>query len=145
MNADGESWPALYIPRCERDLIDGDEATTRIGDLRMRGKEVYKFAVTKFQEIAETLLEETGLTPDEVSQFICHQSNMRIIESAQQKLGLADDKVYKNIRNFANSSAGAAALCFDQLWHDGKINQGDIIVMLAFGGGLTWSSSAWRI
>ena len=111
----------------------------------MKGKEVYKFAVTKFQEIADTLMQETGLTPDDVSQFICHQSNMRIIESAQQKLGLPDEKVYKNIRDYANSSAGAAALCFDQLWQDGKINQGDIIVMLAFGGGLTWASSAWRI
>ncbi len=145
MNADGETWPALYIPRTERDLVEGDEATTRLGDLRMKGKEVYKFAVTKFQEIADTLMQETGLTPDDVSQFICHQSNMRIIESAQQKLGLPDEKVYKNIRDYANSSAGAAALCFDQLWQDGKINQGDIIVMLAFGGGLTWASSAWRI
>jgi 3-oxoacyl-[acyl-carrier-protein] synthase-3 len=70
---------------------------------------------------------------------------MRIIESAQKKLGLPDDKVYKNISHFGNSSAGAAALCFDQLWHDGKINRGDVIVLLAFGGGLTWASSAWRI
>ena len=145
MSADGEPWPALYIPTCEQDLVEGDEATTEIGMLRMKGKEVYKFAVTKFQEITETLLNETGLTPDDVSQFICHQSNMRIIESAQTKLGLADEKVYKNIDLFGNSSAGAAALCFDQLWKDGKINDEDIIVMLAFGGGLTWSSSAWRI
>ena len=146
MNADGETWPALYIPQKEKDIVPGDEETaTKIGDLRMKGKEVYKFAVTKFQEIAETLMDETGLKPDDISQFICHQSNMRIIESAQTKLGLADEKVYKNIRNFANSSSGAAALCFDQLWQDGKINRGETIVMLAFGGGLTWSSSAWRI
>lgn len=145
MSADGEPWPALYIPRTEKEVVDGDEATTEIGMLRMRGKEVYKFAVTKFQEITETLLQETGLTPDDVSQFICHQSNMRIIESAQTKLGLADEKVYKNIDRFGNSSAGAVALCFDQLWRDGKIKQGDTIVLLAFGGGLTWASSAWRI
>jgi 3-oxoacyl-[acyl-carrier-protein] synthase-3 len=145
MNADGAPWPALYIPQAEKDLVEGDEATTRIGDLRMKGKEVYKFAVTKFQEIAETLMEETGLQPDDVSQFICHQSNMRIIESAQTKLGLAEDKVYKNIRHFGNSSSGAAALCFDQLWHDGKIKRDDVVVLLAFGGGLTWASSAWRI
>ena len=145
MHADGEPWPALYIPSCEEEVVEGDTATTTMGNLRMRGKEVYKFAVTTFQQIAETLLEETGLTPDDVSQFICHQSNMRIIESAQKKLGLEDDKVYKNISHFGNSSAGAAALCFDQLWQDGKINRGDVIVLLAFGGGLTWASSAWRI
>ncbi len=145
MEADGESWPALYIPRREADVVEGDEATTEIGMLRMRGKEVYKFAVTKFQEIAEKLLEETGLSPADVSQFICHQSNARIIESAQSKLGLSDDKVYKNISSYGNSSAGAAALCFDELWQDGKIKRGDTIVLLAFGGGLTWASSAWRI
>jgi 3-oxoacyl-[acyl-carrier-protein] synthase-3 len=145
MKADATSWPALYIPKRQEDVVEGDDATTEIGMLRMRGKEVYKFAVTKFQEIAETLLEETGLTPDDVSQFVCHQSNIRIIESAQSKLGLPDEKVYKNISKYGNSSAGAAALCLDELWRDGKINRGDIIVMLAFGGGLTWASSAWRI
>ena len=145
MNADAQTWQALYIPTREEDVVEGDTATSEIGMLRMRGKEVYKFAVSKFQEITENLLEETGLTPDDVSQFICHQSNMRIIESAQNKLGLADDKVYKNISHFGNSSAGAAALCFDQLWREGKINSGDVIVLLAFGGGLTWASSAWRI
>ena len=128
-----------------KDIVEGDTATSEIGMLRMRGKEVYKFAVSKFQEITENLLKEVGLTPDDVSQFICHQSNMRIIESAQKKLGLPDDKVYKNISHYGNSSAGAAALCFDQLWRGGKINSGDTIVFLAFGGGLTWTSSAWRM
>jgi 3-oxoacyl-[acyl-carrier-protein] synthase-3 len=145
MNGDGACWPALYIPANESEVVEGDTATTSFGNLRMKGKEVYKFAVTKFTEIAETLLEETGLKPEDVSQFICHQSNMRIIESAQTRLGLSDDKVYKNISHFGNSSAGAAALCFDQLWKDGKINRGDTIVLLAFGGGLTWASSAWKI
>lgn len=145
MSADGECWPALYIPSSEAEIVEGDTATTSMGNLRMKGKEVYKFAVTKFQALAETLLKDTGLKPEDVSQFICHQSNMRIIESAQSKLGLPDEKVYKNISHFGNSSAGAAALCFDQLWHEGKINHGDTIVLLAFGGGLTWASSAWRI
>jgi 3-oxoacyl-[acyl-carrier-protein] synthase-3 len=145
LHADGEHWPVLYIPTRQEDVVEGDTATTEIGKLRMRGKEVYKFAVTKFQEIINSLLEETGLTPDDVSQFICHQSNMRIIESAQQKLGLPDEKVYKNISKYGNSSAGAAALCFDELWHAGKINRGDTIVLVAFGGGLTWASSAWRV
>ena len=145
LSADGDPWPALYIPMKKKDVVEGDESNAELGMLRMKGKEVYKFAVTKFQEITETLLKETGLTPDDVSQFICHQSNMRIIESAQTKLGLPDDKVYKNINKYGNSSAGAAALCFDELWKAGKIKRGDIIVLLAFGGGLTWASSAWRI
>ena len=145
MNANGEPWPALYIPTKESQVVEGDTATTEIGMLRMQGKEVYKFAVSTFTKITEELLNETGLKPDDVAQFICHQSNMRIIESAQEKLGLPDDKDYKNIRLFGNSSSGSAALCFDQLWQAGKMKHGDTIVMLAFGGGLTWSSSAWRL
>ena len=145
MNADGEPWPALYIPSTESQIVDGDPSTTKLGCLRMQGKEVYKFAVSTFTRITEELLQETGLTPEDISQFICHQSNMRIIESAQEKLCLPDEKVYKNIRHYGNSSSGSAALCFDQLWQAGKIKHGDTIVMLAFGGGLTWASSAWRI
>ena len=145
MNADGEPWPALYIPTKESQVVEGDPSTTSIGMLRMHGKEVYKFAVSTFTRITEELLNETGLSPEDVTQFICHQSNMRIIESAQEKLGLSDEKVYKNIRHFGNSSSGSAALCFDQLWQAGKMNYGDTIVLLAFGGGLTWSSSAWRL
>ncbi len=145
MNANGDPWPALYIPSKESEIVEGDTATTKLGMLRMQGKEVYKFAVSTFTRITEELLNETGLKPEDVSQFICHQSNMRIIESAQEKLGLSDEKVYKNIRHFGNSSSGSAALCFDQLWQAGKLNYGDTIVLLAFGGGLTWSSSAWRL
>ncbi|MDP7008371.1 MAG: beta-ketoacyl-ACP synthase 3 [Phycisphaerales bacterium] len=145
MNADGEPWRALYIPTDEAHVVQDDSVTTELGKLRMHGKEVYKFAVSTFTRITEELLRETGLTPADVTQFICHQSNMRIIESAQEKLGLPDDKVYKNIRHFGNSSSGSAALCFDQLWKAEKMKYGDTIVMLAFGGGLTWSSSAWRL
>jgi len=145
MNANGDPWSALYIPSKESEVVEGDTATTKLGMLRMQGKEVYKFAVSTFTRITEELLNETGLKPEDVSQFICHQSNMRIIESAQEKLGLSDEKVYKNIRHFGNSSSGSAALCFDQLWQAGKLNYGDTIVLLAFGGGLTWSSSAWRL
>ncbi len=145
MNANGDPWPALYIPSTESQVVEGDIATTQLGMLRMHGKEVYKFAVSTFTRITEELLRETGLKPEEVTQFICHQSNMRIIESAQEKLGLSDDQVYKNIRYFGNSSSGSAALCFDQLWQARKMKYGDTIVLLAFGGGLTWSSSAWRL
>ena len=111
----------------------------------MNGREVYKFAVKKFQEVIEDALEQTGLTVDDVAQFVCHQSNVRIIESAKEKIGLPDDKVYVNIDRYGNSSAGSVGLCFDQLWRAGKIKRGDHVVLVAFGAGMTWSSSVWRI
>ena len=90
-------------------------------------------------------MESTGLAVDDVSQFICHQSNIRIIESAKEKLGLPDDKVYINIDRYGNSSAGSVGLCFDELRRAGKAQDGETVVFVAFGGGLTWTSSVWRL
>lgn len=146
LNADGATWPSLYMPRREADVPDGDSCNPiRLGYLRMHGREVYKFAVTKFREVIEDALEKTGLTIDDVSQFVCHQSNVRIINAAMEKLGLPEDKVHINIDRYGNSSAGSVGLCFDQLWRAGKIKRGDTVVLVAFGGGLTWASSVWKM
>jgi 3-oxoacyl-[acyl-carrier-protein] synthase III len=146
MGADGRNWQSLYLPQREREVPEHDcDNPIRMGCLRMNGREVFKFAVTKFREVIEDALEKTGLTPDKVSQFICHQSNVRIIEAAKEKLGLRDDQVYVNIDRFGNSSSGSVGLCFDQLWKAGKVKRGDIVVMVAFGGGLTWASSVWQL
>jgi 3-oxoacyl-[acyl-carrier-protein] synthase-3 len=146
MEADGRTWPSLYIPRKDIDVPpNASPCDARLGTLRMDGREVYKFAVTKFRNVIKESLDATGLTVDDVAQFVCHQSNVRIIESAKEKLGLPDDKVFINIDKFGNSSAGSVGLCFDQLWQAGKIKEGDIVIFVAFGGGLTWSSSVWRV
>ena len=145
MQGDGSGWHSLYMPRREQEIIDGDEENPiELGCLRMNGREVYKFAVTKFQQVIEDALSKTGLTVDDVDQFVCHQSNVRIIEAAKQRLGLPDDKVYVNIDKYGNSSAGSVGLCLDELWRAGKINPGGIVVFVAFGGGLTWTSSVWQ-
>ena len=116
-----------------------------IGKLRMEGREVYRFAVSKFKEVIEDALESTGLSVDDIAQFICHQSNVRIIESAKEKLGLPDEKVYVNIDRYGNSSAGSVGLCLDEIRRAGKLKEGDTVVFVAFGGGLTWSSSVWNL
>ena len=146
LNADGRTWPSLFIPRKPSDLPpDREDSGARMGTLRMDGREVYKFAVGKFREVIEDALTATGLGVDDISQFVCHQSNIRIIESAMDKIGLPPEKVYINIDRFGNSSAGSVGLCLDQLWKAGKINEGETIIMVAFGGGLTWSSSVWKV
>lgn len=146
IEGDGSEWTSLYMPRFEHDVVEGAAGeTTRLGCLRMDGRGVYRFAVKKFIKVIEDSLTETGLTVDDISQFVCHQSNIRIIDSAKEKLGLPDDKVYVNIDMYGNSSAGSVGLCLDQLRKAGKINTGDKIVMVAFGGGLTWASSVWQL
>jgi len=146
LEADGRTWPSLFIPNKQRDVPqDIVDVGARMGTLRMDGREVYKFAVTKFREVIKESLDAAGLTVDDVAQFVCHQSNIRIIQSAKEKLGLPDEKVYINIDRYGNSSAGSVGLCLDQLWQSGKITEGDIIVMVAFGGGMTWASSVWKV
>ncbi|MBG82985.1 MAG: 3-oxoacyl-ACP synthase [Phycisphaerae bacterium] len=146
IQADGESWPSLFLPRKEEDIPpDSPDVPVEIGKLRMEGRDVYRFAVSKFKDVIEDAMESTGLTVDDISQFICHQSNVRIIESAKEKLGLPDEKVYVNIERYGNSSAGSVGLCLDEIRRDGKLKEGETIMFVAFGGGLTWSSSVWNL
>ena len=145
MGADGSGWHALYIPRRESDIPACDlDNPVRLGNLRMNGKEVFRFAVTKFKEVIEDAFAKTGLKPDDVSQVICHQSNVRIIDAAREKIGIDPAKIYVNIDRYGNSSAGSVPLCLDELWRAGKITKGKPFMMVAFGGGLTWASSVWN-
>ena len=144
--ADGSMWESLYMPRREQDIPEHDrDNPIKLGCLRMNGREIYKFAISKFRKVIEDALEATGLTVDDISQFVCHQSNVRILESAKERLGLPDDKVFINIDRYGNSSAGSVGLCLDQLWRAGKIQRGDYVLLVAFGGGLTWAASVWKL
>jgi 3-oxoacyl-[acyl-carrier-protein] synthase-3 len=146
LGADGRKWDMLYLPQQERDIPEWDrDNPIRLGCLRMSGQEVFKFAVSKFREVIREGLEQTGLTIDDISQFVCHQSNKRIIEAAKQKLGLPDEKVHVNIGEYGNSSAASVGVVFDELWKAGKIRRGDYVLFVAFGGGLTWSSCIWKV
>ncbi|MDY7108886.1 MAG: beta-ketoacyl-ACP synthase III [Planctomycetota bacterium] len=146
LGANGGKWDVLYLPRREQDIPEWDrDNPIRLGCLRMSGQEVFKFAVSKFREVITEGLKETGLSVDDISQFVCHQSNVRIIDAAKQKLGLPDEKVHINIGEYGNSSAASVGVVFDELWKAGKVKRGDHVVFVAFGGGLTWASSIWRI
>ena len=146
LHSDGTMWESLYMPRRCSEVPEKDhDNPIKLGCLRMNGREVFKFAVNKFREVIEDALEKTGLSVDQVRQFVCHQSNIRIIDAAKEKLGLPDHKVHINIDKFGNSSAGSVGLCFDQLWKAGKVKRGDHVVFVAFGGGLTWASSVWKL
>jgi len=146
MGADGTGWHSLYLPRKERDIPAADmDNPIRLGNIRMNGKEVFRFAVTKFREVLEDAMQQTNLTAESVGQVICHQSNLRIIEAARERLGLPQEKVFINIDKYGNTSAGSVGLCLDELSRAGKIERDRPFVMVAFGGGLTWASSVWRV
>jgi 3-oxoacyl-[acyl-carrier-protein] synthase-3 len=146
LGSDGRDWTPLYIPRRLQEVPEADrDNPIRMGNLRMNGREVFKFAVSRFRQVIEDALQATRLSPGDLSQVICHQSNIRIIESAIEKVGLPPEKVYINIDRFGNSSAGSVGLCLDQLWRAGKIPAGQPMMMVAFGGGMTWASSVWNV
>jgi 3-oxoacyl-[acyl-carrier-protein] synthase-3 len=146
LQADGNGWDSLYIPRRDHEVPEHDrDNPIRLGNLRMNGREVFRFAVTRFRETVEDALESTGLSVDDVSLFVSHQSNERIIAAAREKIGIPEEKMPVNIDRFGNSSAGSVGLLFDQLRQSGRCREGEIVCLVAFGGGMTWSSSVWRI
>jgi 3-oxoacyl-[acyl-carrier-protein] synthase-3 len=146
MQADGSDWGSLYLPRRQQEIVanDGNESI-KLGCLRMNGREVYRFAVNKFRDVILEALEATGLAVNDVAQYICHQSNARIIQSAIDKIGLPPDRVKINIDRYGNTSAGSVGLVFNELWKQGAMQEGDTIVFVAFGGGLTWASCVWQM
>ena len=117
----------------------------RLHFMKMRGREVYKFAVNKLQELTDRSLEKTGLSPDDLKLVIQHQSNLRIIESAREKLGLPREKVVVNIDRYGNTSAASVIMGLDEARRDGTLQEGDYILLLALGGGLTWAVMVVRL
>lgn len=127
LGADGTGGTHLYI----------DDKTGKIG---MNGREVFKFAVRQMPESSLRVVEKAGLRKEDVDFLIPHQANIRIIDAAREKLGLDKDKVSTTVKKHGNTSAASIPLALFTEIQDGKINDGDVIVMVGFGGGLTWGS-----
>ena len=145
MHSNGDFWGELYVPRTPEQLPPGHQFTGAYNTLQMNGREVYKFAVTTTQKMMAQTLEAAGVKPEELALVVSHQSNKRILESARDRFGLPEDKLYINIDRFGNTSAASAPLCLHEAYCQGKINPGDLVLFCAIGGGMTWSTSLWRM
>jgi 3-oxoacyl-[acyl-carrier-protein] synthase III len=146
MHADGRGWKHLYIPRQSRDFPpEADPTDRRLGKMYMNGREVFKFAVGTFSDLIAETLEKGGLTPEDVDHYICHQSNARILEAARERFGIPHEKLYVNIDRVGNTSAGSIPLCLDELRSAGRVKEGQVVMFVAFGGGLTWAASLWQM
>ncbi len=117
----------------------------RLHYMKMKGREVYKFAVTKMQEVLAAAVERAGISIHDVKLVVPHQSNLRIIESAAEKLGLPEDKVAVNIDRYGNTSAASIPLALDEAWRAGRVSRGDWVLLAGFGGGLTWGTALLRL
>jgi 3-oxoacyl-[acyl-carrier-protein] synthase-3 len=106
--------------------------------LLVNGRETYQTAVRTIVDLIEKAYEVCGITSDDVAKIIPHQMNARIIESVSKRLGVSDDKMFVNIQKYGNTSAASIPIALDEALRDGHIKEGDLIVLVAFGAGLTW-------
>lgn len=116
----------------------------RLHYVKMKGNELFKVAVQVLAKAAEEALSRLHLSPEEISLLIPHQANLRIIQAAAEKVGIPLSKVYINIHKYGNTSSASIAIALDEAVRGGRIKEGDIIVLDAFGGGLTWGACVVR-
>jgi 3-oxoacyl-[acyl-carrier-protein] synthase-3 len=105
---------------------------------QMDGKKVYEFTISCIPDMAENLIKDAGLVPDNLDWIVLHQANLRIIDAVAKKLGLSKDKFIINIDRYGNTSSASIPIAIDEAVRDGKIKDGNKIMMIGFGGGLSW-------
>jgi 3-oxoacyl-[acyl-carrier-protein] synthase-3 len=138
LHADGNHNQLLFV--------DGGPSTTgTVGKLRMKGKDVFRHAVTNLAEVLAEVLDEVGLTSDDIDWLVPHQANARILEATARKLHMSPDKVVMTIDRHANTSAASVPLALDTAVRDGRIKPGQLIMLEAMGGGFTWGASLVRM
>ena len=137
IHSDGSNYDILYV--------DGGPSTTQtVGHLRMNGREVFRHAVTNLASIVDEALDANGLERSDLDWLVPHQANKRIIDSTARKLGMNADNVVLTVEKHANTSAASIPLALDSAVKDGRIKRGDLILLEAMGGGLTWGAGLVR-
>ncbi len=138
LRCDGSKTDLLYV--------DGGPATTgTVGHLRMAGNQVFRHAVVNIAEAITACCEASGIEIADVDWFVPHQANQRIIKGVGDRLGLDENKVISTVAMHANTSAASIPLALDAAIQDGRIKRGELILLEAMGGGLTWGACAFRL
>ena len=142
IGSDGQFTDILFMPGggslCP---ITRENADLNLATIHMLGKEVYKQAVTAMVNASKKVLADAGLTADDIACVIPHQANLRIIEAIAVRLKISLDRFYVNLDKYGNTSAAAVAIALDEANRTGRIKSGDYVLMVVFGGGLTWAST----
>ena len=137
LHADGRHNELLYV--------DGGPSTTgTVGKLRMKGREVFRHAVTNLSAVMTEALKGIDLTPADVDWVVPHQANARILDATARKLSLPAERVIVTVDQHANTSAASVPLALDTAVRDGRIKRGDLLVLEAMGGGFTWGAAVLR-
>ena len=145
MGADGSGGPLLQCPvGGTRHPVTVDDVEAGRQYLAMDGSAVFKWAVRVLTDTIELVLSKSGMSIHDVSLYLVHQANKRIIDSAVSQLGIDPERVFSNLQRYGNTSAGSIPLALDEAFQAGRINRGDTILMCGFGAGLTWGTTLFR-
>jgi 3-oxoacyl-[acyl-carrier-protein] synthase-3 len=145
MHTEGTYSDHLYIPAggtvkpTSRETVEAREHY-----IKMRGNELFKVAVRSMEEVSRRVLKKAGVSAEELDLFIPHQANQRITDAVQERLGVSPDKVYSNISRIGNTSSASIPICLDECVRSGRVKKGDLILMSAFGAGVTWGAVLMR-
>lgn len=145
LGSDGSNYEVLHLPLggsrepFTKENLDEDAYT-----IYMKGPELFKRAVIKFVEVSQEALDAVGLTMDDIDLFVPHQANARIIEAAGQRMGIAPEKVVMNIQKTGNTTAASIPIALHEAVQEGRVKEGDHILMASFGAGLTWGAAIVR-
>ncbi|MEM7033223.1 MAG: beta-ketoacyl-ACP synthase III [Chloroflexota bacterium] len=142
LGSDGSKGKELILPGVGSNMKI-DQAMIERGDqyIKMNGREVFKFATRVVPHTTQAVLEKANLTLDDIDLLLPHQANVRIINAARERLGLPAEKVYINAHKYGNTSAASIPVAMIEALQEGRIQKGDLLCMVSFGGGLTWASA----
>ena len=146
LQSDGNLWDLIHIPGPGTlNPLTPDLISRRMIYLRMSGNETFKHAVTKMGDVALKVLSDAGYGVDDVALLVPHQANQRIISSVGKRLGIAPDRVFVNLEQYGNTSAASIPLALAEAKAQGRFRSGDLVLLVAFGGGLTWGAALARM
>ncbi|MGE5703615.1 MAG: beta-ketoacyl-ACP synthase III [Clostridia bacterium] len=142
LGADGSGGALLSLPAGgSRMPATSETVANKLHFLSMTGSEVFKFAVRVMNSATETVLEKAGLSKEEINLLVPHQANLRIIDAAVKRFGLTEDKVAINVDRYGNMSSASIPVALDEAVEAGRVKEGDNLVLVGFGGGLTWGAT----
>ena len=145
LHSDGSYWELLHQPGFGSRIPPTEEGVkSRIPYLKMQGNEVFKVAVRSLADVALEALEAHGLEPSEVDLFVPHQANRRILEAAAKRIGLRSEQIFMNVEKYGNTSGASIPIALDEANRSGRLQENDLVLLDAFGGGFTWGSVLLR-
>lgn len=145
LGADGSQVESVWMPAGgTRNPLTAEEIASKHNTIQMKGREVYEFVMKVVPEVIEEALKRACLRTEDVNLLVLHQANLRIIEGVGKRLQISDDRLFANVDRYGNTSAASIPIALTEAAQQGRIKQGDIVVTVGFGAGLTWAANVIR-